>query len=316
MTHSTIDTALNRLRLWQKFAVLALFGVVLVAAPFILYVHESGKTIQATRQESSGLRPMRLLMKTLQLAQQHRGLAMITLNGDASAEARRTALQGETDQAFEALDAALRLLVVRRPLRYALSIWGIIDLLAILPTYLSLLLPGAQTLLVVRALRILRVFRILKLTRYIEESGILMQALWRSRRKILLFLSLVITIAIVAGSLMYVIEGPSHGFSNIPASMYWAVVTMATVGFGDIVPQTTLGRFVTSALILIGYSIIAVPTGIYTAELANGMRQAEAAAGRRRRDDRGCVVCGHEGHEPAARYCNRCGHELPEPLEP
>ncbi len=211
---------------------------------------------------------------------------------------------------------ALRLLVVRRPLRYALSIWGIIDLLAILPTYLSLLLPGAQTLLVVRALRILRVFRILKLTRYIEESGILMQALWRSRRKILLFLSLVITIAIVAGSLMYVIEGPSHGFSNIPASMYWAVVTMATVGFGDIVPQTTLGRFVTSALILIGYSIIAVPTGIYTAELANGMRQAEAAAGRRRRDDRGCVVCGHEGHEPAARYCNRCGHELPESLEP
>ncbi|MBN8799382.1 MAG: ion transporter, partial [Stenotrophomonas nitritireducens] len=113
---------------------------------------------------------------------------------------------------------ALRLLVVRRPLRYALSIWGIIDLLAILPTYLSLLLPGAQTLLVVRALRILRVFRILKLTRYIEESGILMQALWRSRRKILLFLSMVITIAIIAGSLMYVIEGPSHGFSSIPAS--------------------------------------------------------------------------------------------------
>ena len=207
----------------------------------------------------------------------------------------------------------LRLLVVRRPLRYALSIWGVIDLLAILPTYLSLLLPGAQTLLVVRALRILRVFRILKLTRYIEESGILMQALWRSRRKILLFLSMVVTIAIVAGSLMYVIEGPGHGFSNIPASMYWAVVTMGTVGFGDIVPQTTLGRFVTSVLILIGYSIIAVPTGIYTAELANGMRRAEAW---RRRDDRGCIVCGHEGHEQEARYCNRCGHELPEPLEP
>ena len=207
----------------------------------------------------------------------------------------------------------LRLLVVRRPLRYALSIWGVIDLLAILPTYISLLLPGAQSLLVVRALRILRVFRILKLTRYIEESGILMQALWRSRRKILLFLSMVITIAIIAGSLMYVIEGPSHGFSSIPASMYWAVVTMATVGFGDIVPQTTLGRFVTSVLILIGYSIIAVPTGIYTAELANGMRRAEAW---RRRDDRGCIVCGHEGHEQKARYCNRCGHELPEPLEP
>ena len=207
----------------------------------------------------------------------------------------------------------LRLLVVQRPLRYALSIWGIIDLLAILPTYLSFFVPGAQSLLVVRVLRILRVFRILKLTRYIEESGLLLQALWRSRRKILLFLSLVVTIAIVAGSLMYVIEGPRHGFSNIPASMYWAVVTMATVGFGDIVPQTVLGRFVTSVLILIGYSIIAVPTGIYTAELANGMRRAEAW---RRRDDRGCIVCGHEGHEQEARYCNRCGHELPEPLEP
>ena len=207
----------------------------------------------------------------------------------------------------------LRLLVVQRPLRYALSIWGIIDLLAILPTYLSFFVPGAQSLLVVRVLRILRVFRILKLTRYIEESGLLLQALWRSRRKILLVLSLVVTIAIVAGSLMYVIEGPRHGFSNIPASMYWAVVTMATVGFGDIVPHTTLGRFVTSVLILIGYSIIAVPTGIYTAELANGMRRAEAW---RRRDDRGCIVCGHEGHEQEARYCNRCGHELPETQEP
>jgi len=203
----------------------------------------------------------------------------------------------------------LRLLVLRHPLRYAFSIWGVIDLLAILPTYLSLLVPGAQSLLVVRALRILRVFRILKLTRYIKESGVLLQALWRSRRKILLFLSMVITIAIIAGSLMYVVEGPSHGFSNIPASMYWAVVTMATVGFGDIVPQTTLGRFVTSVLILIGYSIIAVPTGIYTAELASNMRQAEA--GRRRHQQRECPQCGHDDHEAAARHCNRCGQRLP-----
>lgn len=202
----------------------------------------------------------------------------------------------------------LRLLVVRRPLRYALSIWGIIDLLSILPTYLSLFIPGAQSLLVVRALRILRVFRILKLTRYIEESGLLLLALWRSRRKILLFLSMVVTIAIIAGSLMYVVEGPRHGFSNIPASMYWAVVTMATVGFGDIVPHTTLGRFITSVLILIGYSIIAVPTGIYTAELANNMREVER---HRYRDNRGCPVCGKEGHEPAARFCNRCGQPLP-----
>ena len=204
----------------------------------------------------------------------------------------------------------LRLLVVRRPLRYAFSIWGIIDLLSILPTYLSIFVPGAQSLLVVRALRILRLFRILKLTRYIEESGVLMHALWRSRRKILLFLFMVVTIAIIAGALMYVIEGPQHGFSNIPASMYWAVVTMATVGFGDIVPHTTLGRFITSALILIGYSILAVPTGIYTAELAGSVLRGEDTG---KLDHRGCVICGHEGHETRARYCNRCGHELPRP---
>ncbi|HDC4411737.1 TPA: potassium channel family protein, partial [Enterobacter kobei] len=120
-----------------------------------------------------------------------------------------------------------------------------------------------------------------------------------------------ITITIIAGALMYVIEGPEHGFTNIPASMYWAVVTMATVGFGDIVPQTVLGRFVTSVLILIGYSIIAVPTGIYTAELASTMREAEQAA---RRDARGCPACGLEGHEPDARYCRKCGGQLPDPF--
>ncbi len=203
----------------------------------------------------------------------------------------------------------LRLAVVKRPLRYAFSIWGIIDLASILPTYLSLFIPGAQSLLVVRALRILRVFRILKLTRYIEESGVLMESLWRSRRKILLFLFTVITITIIAGTMMYVIEGPNHGFTSIPSAMYWAVVTMATVGFGDIVPQTVLGRFVTSVLILIGYSIIAVPTGIYTAELANTMRDAERAS---RRDARGCPHCGLEGHEADAEHCRRCGEKLPE----
>jgi voltage-gated potassium channel len=203
----------------------------------------------------------------------------------------------------------LRLVVVRRPLRYATSIWGIIDLLSILPTYLLFFIPGAQSLLVVRALRLLRVFRILKLTRYIEESGILLQALWRSRRKILLFLSMVVTIAIIAGTLMYVVEGPANGFSNIPSSMYWAVTTIATVGFGDIVPHTTLGRFITSVLILIGYSILAVPTGIYTAELAGTMLRTESE---RRRDNRGCVGCEKEGHEHAATFCNRCGHPLPE----
>lgn len=150
------------------------------------------------------------------------------------------------------IEYALRLAVVRRPPRYALSIWGVIDLLSILPSYLSFFVPGAQTLLVVRVLRILRLFRILKLTRYVEESGQLLDALWRSRRKVLVFLFTVLTITVIAGATMYVIEGPQHGFTSIPTSMYWAIVTMATVGFGDLVPQTTLGRFVTSALILIG----------------------------------------------------------------
>ncbi|WP_454829011.1 ion transporter [Pseudoxanthomonas wuyuanensis] len=207
---------------------------------------------------------------------------------------------------------ALRLATVKRPLRYALSIWGVIDLLSILPTYLSLLLPGSQSLLVVRILRILRLFRILKLTQYVEESGVLLGALWRSRRKILVFITTVLTLVVIFGALMYLIEGPQRGFTSIPTSMYWAIVTMATVGFGDIAPQTTLGRLVTSVLILIGYSIIAVPTGIYTAELVSSLREAEA--GRSHLDRRGCQDCGLEGHDPEALHCRHCGHALPAPM--
>ncbi|WCE04759.1 ion transporter [Pseudoxanthomonas sp. JBR18] len=214
--------------------------------------------------------------------------------------------------AFTAMFTAeylLRLIVVRRPLRYAMSIWGVIDLLSILPSYASLLIPGAQSLLVVRVLRILRLFRILKLTQYVEESGVLMSALWRSRRKVAVFVSTVLTLVVIFGALMYLVEGPEHGFTSIPTSMYWAIVTMATVGFGDIAPQTTLGRCITSLLILIGYSIIAVPTGIYTAELAAGLREASA-----NHDHRGCPECGLEGHEPDARHCRGCGHALHAPM--
>lgn len=206
----------------------------------------------------------------------------------------------------------LRIAVVKRPLRYVLSIWGVIDLLAILPTYLSLWVPGAQSLLVVRVLRILRLFRILKLTRYVEESGVLLQALWRSRRKILVFLFTVLTIDIIAGALMYFIEGPGNGFHSIPAGVYWAVVTMSTVGFGDIVPLTTAGRFVTAVLVLIGYSILAVPTGIYTAELATSLRRSKDRA--RSFDLRACPECGLEGHSRDARYCRDCGHRLPDAI--
>ena len=209
----------------------------------------------------------------------------------------------------------LRLLVVRRPLRYALSWWGIIDLLSILPTYLSVFFPGTQALLVVRILRVLRLFRILKLTHYVDEGSQLTRALWRSRRKIFLFVSVLITIAMVFGALMYLVEGPEYGFSTIPTGMYWAIVTMATVGYGDLTPHTPVGRLIASALILIGYSIIAVPTGIYTAELANSMRGSAQPEPGEHRDDRGCTTCGLEHHDPKALFCRHCGTELPEPFQ-
>jgi voltage-gated potassium channel len=201
------------------------------------------------------------------------------------------------------VEYAVRLWTVRRPLRYATSFFGVIDLLSILPTYLSLFFPASASLLVVRSLRLLRVFRVLKLVEYSGEAGILVDALLRSRRKILVFLSAILTVVIIFGAIMYVIEGPEHGFHSIPTGMYWAVVTMATVGFGDIAPGTPLGRFVTSILILIGYSVIAVPTGIYTAELASSLRP-------QRRQVR-CVECGLPEHEQDAWHCRKCGRALP-----
>ena len=201
------------------------------------------------------------------------------------------------------LEYALRLWSVRRPLRYATSFFGVIDLLAILPTYLSLVFGGGSFLIVIRVLRLLRVFRVLKLVEYSSEAGVLIQALLRSRRKIFVFVCTLLTIVIIFGSLMYVIEGPEHGFTSIPTGMYWAIVTMATVGFGDIAPGTPLGRFITSVLILIGYSIIAVPTGIYTAELANTLRP-------KRRSIR-CPECGLPEHEQDAWHCRGCGRSLP-----
>lgn len=206
---------------------------------------------------------------------------------------------------------AMRLMVVRRPLRYALSWWGVIDLLSILPTYLSVLFPGSQALLVVRILRMLRLFRILKLTEYVAESGLLMRALVSGRRKIFLFVAVLLTIAIIFGAIMYVVEGPENGFTTIPTGMYWAIVTMATVGYGDITPHTPAGRVIASVLILIGYSIIAVPTGIFTVELAKTMRDDGMPAPPP--GTRGCGECGVEGHGPDARHCHGCGARLPDP---
>lgn len=204
-----------------------------------------------------------------------------------------------------AAEYAVRLWVVRQPLRYARSWFGIIDLLAILPAFLSLLFPASASLAVVRILRLLRIFRILKLVEYSSEAGVLIDALLRSRRKILVFITTLLTITVVFGALMYVIEGPAHGFASIPAGMYWAVVTMGTVGYGDIVPGTATGRFVASALIIIGYSIIAVPTGIYTAELAKGMLASKRKTVR-------CHECGLLEHEQDAWHCRRCGRALPD----
>ena len=195
------------------------------------------------------------------------------------------------------VEYAARLWVLRDRLRYATSFFGVIDLLAILPTFLSLLFPGSASLTVIRALRLLRIFRILKL------AGVLIGALLRSRRKIFVFIATLMTIVVIFGALMYVVEGPEHGFTSIPTAMYWAVVTVGTVGFGDIAPATTFGRFVTSVLIVIGYSIIAVPTGIYTAELARSMQP-------KRRRVR-CGECGLPEHEADAWHCRHCGRMLP-----
>lgn len=233
-------------------------------------------------------------------------VTIVVLDSEAGLHARWGRVFYALEWGFTLLFTAeyvVRLAVVRNPWAYARSFFGVIDLLSILPTYLSLFLPGSQALLVVRVLRILRIFRVLKLLEYTEAGGVLVTALYRARRKILVFLVAVLTLVVIFGAAMYVIEGPANGFTSIPVSMYWAIVTMATVGFGDITPLTPIGRFVTSALILIGYGIIAVPTGIYTAELAAGLRERRRAV---------CAGCGLPEHEPDAKHCRRCGAGLPE----
>ena len=198
---------------------------------------------------------------------------------------------------------AVRLIVARHPARYALSVFGLIDLLAVLPTYLSLFLGGAQSLLVIRALRLLRIFRVFKLTQYLSEADVLRIALLASRRKITVFVLFVLSVAVIMGALMYLIEGERAGFTSIPRSMYWAIVTMTTVGYGDISPRTALGQAFASALMILGYGIIAVPTGIVSVELAQATRK-DASPGR------ACAGCGKDGHDADAVYCKYCGEAL------
>ena len=199
------------------------------------------------------------------------------------------------------LEYVLRLYSVARPLSYARSFFGVVDLLSILPTYLSFFLVGAQSLLIIRAIRLLRIFRILKLAHYIGEERVLRWALQASRPKITIFLITVVNIACIVGALMYLIEGEASGFRNIPVSMYWAIVTMTTVGYGDISPQTPVGQFLAGILMLMGYGILAVPTGIVTSEIARANKQVSTQA---------CPVCGQGGHDPDALHCKYCGGRL------
>ncbi|WP_426109734.1 ion transporter [Massilia sp. PWRC2] len=199
-----------------------------------------------------------------------------------------------------------RLASVRRPWRYATSFFGIIDLLAVLPAYFSLFVPESAALLDIRILRLLRVFRIFKLTLYINEYTMLGSALRASGRKILVFLSVVLMAVLILGTVMYVVEGPQHGYTSIPVAMYWATVTMTTVGYGDITPQTGLGKLIASFMMLLGWGILAVPTGIVTAEMTSlRFRKAD-------HDSRHCAACGSRCHEPAAQFCKDCGSELSE----
>ena len=198
-----------------------------------------------------------------------------------------------------------RLACVRHPWRYATSFYGVIDLLAVLPTYLAFLLPELHALIDVRILRLLRVFRVLKLVAYIDEYGRLGRALSASRRKILVFLSFVLMVALVMGTLIYVVEGPAHGFSSIPVAVYWAITTMTTVGFGDLTPQTDAGRLIASTMMLLGWGTLAVPTGIVTAEMTVQRRDRPTTT-------RICRECLTEGHAPEARHCMHCGARLPD----
>ena len=196
----------------------------------------------------------------------------------------------------------LRLFCVQRPLLYARSFFGVVDLLAILPTYLSVILPGGQYFIIIRVLRLLRIFRVFKLVQFLSEARLLLAALRASFRKIAVFLFTVMTLLIIFGALMYVVEGAANGFTSIPRSVYWAIVTMTTVGYGDISPQTDFGQALAAIIMIIGYGIIAVPTGIVTVELSQAVHRGVST--------QACPACGSEGHDKDAKFCKYCGEGL------
>ncbi len=200
------------------------------------------------------------------------------------------------------LEYLLRLYSIWHPTLYAHSFYGIVDLVSILPTFLSLVFPGSQYFITIRLLRMLRVFRVLKFVQYLGEANQLAEAMKASRKKILVFLLAVLIIVVIVGSLMYVIEGEENGFKNIPQSIYWAIVTLTTVGYGDISPQTPIGQILASMIMIVGYGIISVPTGIVTAEFAKSKTEKIST--------QACTSCASEGHDHDAKHCKHCGKEL------
>ncbi len=200
------------------------------------------------------------------------------------------------------IEYVLRLMSVRKPLLYAFSAFGLVDLISILPSYIALYYIGAETFLVIRVLRVLRIFRVFKLAEYLGEANTLLVALRGSRKKITIFLYSIFIFVVVFGSVMYLVEGSENGFTSIPKSVYWAIITLTTVGYGDIVPQTHIGQLIASAVMILGYAIIAVPTGIYTAELARAFKKEVSNVA--------CQNCGEEGHDLDADYCKYCGANL------
>ena len=201
------------------------------------------------------------------------------------------------------LEYGVRLATVPKPFAYARSFFGLVDLLAVVPTYLSIFLPGSQSLIVIRALRLLRVFRVLKLAHLLGEANILVDAMRASRHKIFVFMGTVLVLVTILGSVMYLIEGAESGFTSIPRSIYWAIVTMTTVGYGDITPTSVPGQTLAAVVMILGYAIIAVPTGIVTAEIVDTTRSRPITT-------RVCPHCMSEGHVPTARFCRDCGGEL------
>lgn len=243
-------------------------------------------------------------------------IAVVLLDSVPEVGGRYPALMHGIEWGFTLLfsvEYIARLLCVRRPLRYVRSFYGVVDLVSVLPTYISLLVPGAAVFLDIRILRLLRVLRIFKLTLYIEEYARLAEAMLASRRKIMVFLSVVLMLILILGTVMYVVEGPRHGFSSIPAAMYWATVTMTTIGYGDIVPHTALGKSIASFMMLLGWGILAVPTGIVSAEMTSQHLMRRNTQDRRAL--RHCSSCGSGGHDASARFCRDCGAEL-DPAKP